>query len=958
MRVKLTNFVTYTAAEFFPGPSLNMVIGPNGTGKSTLVCAICLGLGSKTDTLGRAKDISDFVKHGAREAEIEIELAADPRQHAANPVIRRIIKKNDDKKASFFFIDDKPVSQKTVLKLCRSFSIQIDNLCQFLPQDRVVEFAALSPVELLGETQRAAAPEVMTERHEQLKTLRKQQKQSMEQRISGSDTLKGLESRQNLQRADVERLRERAEIQEELDAMKKLRPFAQYNEALDVFKAAKQRRRVATRELEDLRLESEPAMRAVHDKEQYVQAVKVVVDQRTRLMTNMENKAADTLAKQQKILDDIKQCESEVTAERDQAKKTKQDRIRLENEIKNIQRQIDTTKPADFDYAALNEETREVQRRQHEKETLADEARRKHDDVFAEIQSRKQRIEVTTRTLEGLRTKAGQQASKLRGLSQDTAAAWDWIQNNRDRFAGKVFGPALLECTLKEQRYAKPVEAAMNKDELLAITVTDPRDFNMLQEELLDGKTMRLNDFRLRVSSRPLASWRPQVPPDQLRNLGLDGYVLDLIEGPEEILSMLCDGRNIHTTAVCFRDMTNEQYEAVSRSPINSWVTATESYQIIRRKEYGDQGTSTRTIRLRDPRFFTSQPVDVQQEERLKNEKLELQDQMQELKEQLDGHKADQSRYDTQITEIKAQRQEMENEKKARQNAQSSYKALTPRLEGVKRKLEKVLQDAASYRTRVQEIKDKQEDLVLKRAEEALKLMSVIVSAQKLQTELVEAEVWLIEAQSEREVLHVRNQEVRLQLRQREQEVATLATQSQSMKAIAQRWLNECNAILAQELNPREVALHQSLTATDRKYPADWEADIEATAARLEMVHEGNPRILQEYEERAREIERLRRKLLTLDRELADYDDQITDVRQQWEPELDALVGSISDAFGENFARIGCAGQVTVFKDEENFENWAINIEVKFRYVFEPGGFFFLAFWGLKQVSILLFFFF
>ena len=45
VRVKLQNFVTYTSAEFFPGPSLNMIIGPNGTGKSTLVCAICLGLG-------------------------------------------------------------------------------------------------------------------------------------------------------------------------------------------------------------------------------------------------------------------------------------------------------------------------------------------------------------------------------------------------------------------------------------------------------------------------------------------------------------------------------------------------------------------------------------------------------------------------------------------------------------------------------------------------------------------------------------------------------------------------------------------------------------------------------------------------------------------------------------------------------------------------------------------------
>lgn len=45
VRVTLANFVTYTAVDFHPGPSLNMVIGPNGTGKSTLVCAICLGLG-------------------------------------------------------------------------------------------------------------------------------------------------------------------------------------------------------------------------------------------------------------------------------------------------------------------------------------------------------------------------------------------------------------------------------------------------------------------------------------------------------------------------------------------------------------------------------------------------------------------------------------------------------------------------------------------------------------------------------------------------------------------------------------------------------------------------------------------------------------------------------------------------------------------------------------------------
>lgn len=45
VRMKLKNFVTYTEVEWNFGPMLNMIIGPNGTGKSTLVCAICLGFG-------------------------------------------------------------------------------------------------------------------------------------------------------------------------------------------------------------------------------------------------------------------------------------------------------------------------------------------------------------------------------------------------------------------------------------------------------------------------------------------------------------------------------------------------------------------------------------------------------------------------------------------------------------------------------------------------------------------------------------------------------------------------------------------------------------------------------------------------------------------------------------------------------------------------------------------------
>lgn len=47
-RVKLHNFLTYSDAEFHPGPRLNLILGPNGTGKSSIVCALCVGLAGST----------------------------------------------------------------------------------------------------------------------------------------------------------------------------------------------------------------------------------------------------------------------------------------------------------------------------------------------------------------------------------------------------------------------------------------------------------------------------------------------------------------------------------------------------------------------------------------------------------------------------------------------------------------------------------------------------------------------------------------------------------------------------------------------------------------------------------------------------------------------------------------------------------------------------------------------
>ena len=48
VRITLKNFMTYDDITLRPGPRMNFVIGPNGTGKSSLVCALAVGLSAST----------------------------------------------------------------------------------------------------------------------------------------------------------------------------------------------------------------------------------------------------------------------------------------------------------------------------------------------------------------------------------------------------------------------------------------------------------------------------------------------------------------------------------------------------------------------------------------------------------------------------------------------------------------------------------------------------------------------------------------------------------------------------------------------------------------------------------------------------------------------------------------------------------------------------------------------
>lgn len=935
VRVTMKNFVTYTWAEFQPGPGLNMIVGPNGTGKSTLVCAICLGLGSPPAHLGRAKEISEFVKHGSKEATIEIELKADPERHGSNPVVGCRIardgggKDSNNSKKTTFFINGQKSTNKAVLELVRSFSIQVDNLCQFLPQDRVVEFAALSPVDLLAQTQRAAAPEYMTEWHEQLKTMRKEQKQKLAEQQSGIDDLKRLEDRQKAQEGEVERMRERTAMQEKLAILKKFRPFAEYNELKENHIAAKARKENAIKEYRELERMIAPNLTSLKRKKEYLARVSQASVSQAKLVDRTKTVVADALAQYDASDGRVQDCDKESEAEKNGAKKAKADMSRHQNFIRDTKRHMQN-RPESFDAVEINSQIRDLKTRRRTADqqalaydtTIQDHAEKKR--------QRKHLIDEELKRKDHLQSQAGRLASKLDSASPDTGRAWKWVEENRDKFRGEVYGPPMIECSVQNSTHAGWVESMMGDGELKAITVTNADDFRMLSLQVYTN--MKLTDVNIRSSNQTLANFRPTVSPDQLRRMGLDGWLMDLIEGPAPVLAMLCDNRSLHMTPYATKEISDSQLESIKQSAIGGWVTPEKMWRIMRRREYGDAGVQTRVESLRRARLLTDAPVNTQAEEEInervkgyKREIEELEDEMKGLNEQYTKHRSEEKLLGEKIKSV-------EEDKKHKQEQLTQFEGLGAKLTAAENRYADAKKKVADQNKRLAEIHEQKQAFIFEKAQKAINHARYVDTLRKEYQSLLKAEIIRIEAQSDVDQLEERNSEQTRLLQERHAEVERLQTTERELKR-AGREKHELCGRLGPEFDDLPSEHEELLEGIKLWQPPRLDTEIASAQASLEMLAgAGNANLIKEFEERGQRIARKKAAMHALETDLSQLTDKIRELQGEWEPRLDTLVDSISDAFADNFNRIQCAGEVGIDKHED-FDQWAIQIKVKFRQV-------------------------
>lgn len=545
--------------------------------------------------------------------------------------------------------------------------------------------------------------------------------------------------------------------------------------------------------------------------------------------------------------------------------------------------------------------------------------------------------------MQDLDTQQGQQESFMRKHFPEVAAAWEWIQGNQGEFEREVLGPPMISCSVKDERYSDLIQALLQKDDFLCFTAQSKNDYKKLTNQLY--RVMSLSVV-VRTCAIPLSAFQPPVGADEAAALGLDGFALNFVTGPDAVLAMLCAEKRLHQSGVALKEHGDEAYDRlISSGKVNQWAAGRQAFTIRRRREYGPKAMTTVTKNIQTGNFWTSQPVGDQEREDLKQRTQAATEQRHALKEEHRSLQEKQDDIEGRKVEIQNTIEKLRSEKSALQREYQKWQSLPEKIESEERQKAAHEQAIRDARRNLQNLEYDWDKAVLRRARLITRHKRLTDQIREAHLSLVDAKIRLIEAQSDVEGLKERNRYVMAELEEQKERVREATRELQRCRNHGQQLGQEARELLARQPEKQELLTRLA----DGRPAEDLEMEISAEEAKLELIHAANPNVMREFERRAEEITRIKRKMDGAQEKLAALEAQLGEVMSRWEPRLDELVLEISEAFAHNFEQISCVGEVRVHKDED-FSQWALDVMVKFRYFATPPPLF-----PLSPIELILF---
>ncbi|CAH6972095.1 Smc5 [Phodopus roborovskii] len=887
VRIAMENFLTYDICEVSPGPHLNMIIGANGTGKSSIVCAICLGLAGKPAFMGRADKVGFFVKRGCSKGLVEIELF----RTSGNLIITREI--DVIKNQSFWFINKKPVTQKIVEEQVAALNIQVGNLCQFLPQDKVGEFAKLSKIELLEATEKSIGPPEMHRYHCELKNFREKEKQLETSCKEKTEYLEKMVQRNERYKQDVERFYERKRHLDLIEMLEAKRPWVEYENVRQEYEGVKLVRDRVKEEVRKLKEGQIPMTRRIEEIER----------QRRTLETRIKEKATEIKEASQKCKQrqdlierkdrHIKELQQALTVkqneEHDRQKRISNTRRMIEdlqNELRsaenceNLQPQIDAITN---DLRRVQEEKGlcegEIIDKQREKEMLEKQKRSVGDHIirFDNLMNQKE--------------------DKLRQRYRDTYDAVLWLRNNRERFKQRVCEPIMLT--------------------------------------VRDNKKLRVN-----AVIAPKISYADKAPSrslNELKQYGFFSYLRELFDAPDPVMSYLCCQYHIHEVPVG-TERTREKIERViQETRLKQIYTAEEKY-VLKTSFYSNKVISSNTS-LKVAQFLTV-TVDLEQRRHLEEQLKEINRKLEAVESGLVTLRDTNKHLELKDNELRLKKKELlERKTKKRQLEQKISSKL-----GSIRLME---QDTCNLEEEERKASTKIKEINVQKAKLVTELTGLVRICTSLHIQKVNLILQNTTVISEKNKLEADYMASSSQLRVTEQQFIELDENRQRLlqkcKELMKRARQVCN-LSADQAVPQEFQTqvptipngHNSsppMAFQDLPNTLDEiDALLTEERSRASCFTGLNPTVVEEYTKREIEIQQLTEELKGKRVELDEYRENISQVKERWLNPLKELVEKINEKFSNFFSSMQCAGEVDLHtENEEDYDKYGIRIRVKFR---------------------------
>ncbi|XP_044921023.1 structural maintenance of chromosomes protein 5 isoform X2 [Mustela nigripes] len=910
VRIVMENFLTYDICEVSPGPHLNMIIGANGTGKSSIVCAICLGLAGKPAFMGRADKVGFFVKRGCSKGMVEIELF----RTSGNLVITREI--DVAKNQSSWFINKKSTTQKVVEEQVAALNIQVGNLCQFLPQDKVGEFAKLSKIELLEATEKSIGPPEMHRYHCELKNFREKEKQLETSCKEKTEYLEKMIQRNERYKQDVERFYERKRHLDLIEMLEAKRPWVEYENVRQEYEEVKLARDRVKEEVRKLKEGQIPMTRRIEEIEKQRRVLEARIKEKATDIKETSQKCKqkqDIIERKDKQIEELQQALTvKQNEEHDRQKRISNTRKMIED----LQNELKTAENCENLQPHIDAITNDLRRVQDEKALCEGEVIDKRGEKESLEKERKSVGDNIVR-FDNL---MNQKEDKLRQRYRDTYDAVLWLRNNRDKFKQRVYEPIMLTINMKDNKNAKYIENHISSNDLRAFVFESQEDMEVFLKEIRDNKKLRVNAVIAPKSS--YADKAPSRSLNELKQYGFFSYLRELFDAPDPVMSFLCCHYHIHEVPVG-TERTRERIERViQETRLKQIYTAEEKY-VVKTSIYSNKVISSNTS-LKVAQFLTV-TVDLEQRRHLEEQLKEINRKLQAVEAGLIALYERNKHLEHKDNELRQKKKELLERKTKKRQLEQKISSKLGSLKLMEQDVCNLEEEERKASTKIREINVQKAKLVT----ELTNFVKICTSLHIQKVDLILQNTTVI---SEKNKLESDYMAASSQLRLTEQHFIELDESRQRLlqkcKELMKRARQVCNLGAEQTVPQEYQTAFQDLPNT----LDEIDALLTEERSRASCFTGLNPTVVQEYTKREEEIEQLTEELKIKKVELEKYRESISQVKERWLNPLKELVEKINEKFSNFFSSMQCAGEVDLHtENEEDYDKYGIRIRVKFR---------------------------